>query len=528
MIANITVDTTKLEREIEGFGVGVNLAAWDYYLSASPDTGLGTSPSAQTIAMLQDAGFNVLRLSNGSGADNSHFNIPSTDAPIGTGLLANMVAAVGTGGLVTINYGTGTPQEAAAYLAYLNGALGNPFEIGVDANGKDWGTVDSWAKIRKAVPLGQDPLDMLRVGRSAPFGISRFEVGNEIYFADWDGAPKEVSPTDYVNFAHSFAALALMIDPTASIGLGLGNPIEWDMPWNIPVLQQCKALGYTPGFISDHFYVYDGTIETLTDRELLRESVSDPTSAMPNHGLSPRNWTGRANAYRTLLTNELGPAGAMVELVCAELNSDSDAANKQSTSLVRGLFVADAIGAVLQTEYRAVVYWNLRNGYAPLADNKSFFGWRTGADEGLIGTDTAPPPASGPFVPYPAYFGVQLATNLTSGGGAVVSVTSDTERLSAYAVKLANGHLAMLVINKSRTTDFDADIGIIGLLPTSPATAWTYGRDEDIAQRNSADGNASLTMTANLDLNVAASGSGGKFSFTFKSYSMVVFDIPLT
>jgi hypothetical protein len=526
MIANIAVDTTQLIRAVNGFDVGVDLPAWDYHLSADADTGSGTTPDSQTVAMLQDAGFSVLRLSNGSGADEWHFSGDSNETPVGAGLLANIVAAVGAGGLVTVNYGTGTPQEAAAYLAYLNGAPDNMFAIGVDANGKDWGTAADWAQIRAATPLGQDPLDMLRVGRSAPFGMRRFEVGNEIYFAGWDGAPATVDPSDYVAFAHTFATLAAMIDPAASIGLGLGNPIEYDTSWNIPVLRACQGMGFTPGFISDHFYVYDGSIETLTDRQLLRESVSDPASTMPNHAACPRNWAGRAKAYRALLTSELGAAGAAVQLVCAEFNSDADAANKQSTSLIRGLFVADAIGAALQTEYAAIIYWDLRNSYTEHADDTSFFGWRTGSDDGMIGTDTAAPPASGPYVPYPTYFGIQLATNLTSGGGGVVSVTTDTDRLSAYAVKLDNGHLALLVINKSRTTDFQADITVTGLLPTSPATAWTYGRTEDVAQKNTTDGAASLTVTANLDLNAAPTASGGTFTFTFSHYSMVVFDIP--
>ncbi len=112
------------------------------------------------------------------------------------------------------------------------------------------------------------------------------------------------------------------------------------------------------------------------------------------------------------------------------------------------------------------------------------------------GLNDASPPITGPFVPYPAYFGVQLATNLTSSGGSVVTVTSDTDRLSAYGVKLANGHLALLVINKSLTTDFDAALTVDGLVPASPATAWTYGRAEDVAQKANADGAASVTETA--------------------------------
>jgi hypothetical protein len=65
---------------------------------------------------------------------------------------------------------------------------------------------------------------------------------------------------------------------------------------------------------------------------------------------------GRAGAYRTLLTSRLGDAGAGEELVCAVFNSDADVANKQSTSLVRGLHVADAVGAILQTEYNVLIY----------------------------------------------------------------------------------------------------------------------------------------------------------------------------
>jgi alpha-L-arabinofuranosidase len=526
MAANISVDVTMLGRDAGTLDVGVNLAAWDTYLSADPATGLGLTPNTQTVTMLQDAGFSLLRLSNGSGADEWHFSSNANAFPVGAGLLANTVAAVGGGGLVTINYGTGTPQETAAYLAYLNGAPDNSFAIGTDANGKDWGKVGDWAQLRAATPLGQDPLDVLRAGHPAPFGVRRFEVGNEIYFAGWSGAPVAVNPSDYVGFANSFATLAQSIDRTASIGLGLGNPIEYDAIWNIPVLQQCQALGFMPGFISDHFYVYDGKIETLTDQQLLHSSVADPASVMPNHASSPRNWAGRAQAYRTLLTNQLGAAGAAVELVCAEFNSDADAANKQSTNLVRGLFVADAIGAALQTEYRALIYWDLRNGYTDSAGDPSFYGWRTGGDDGLIGTESAPPPVSGPFVPYPAYFGIQLATKLTSGGGNVVNVTADNADLSACGVKLANGHLALLIINKSATTDIDAVVSVTGLLPASPATAWTYGTDQDTAQGSSPDGAASLTTTPNLNLNVVPSGTGGTFNFTFKRYSMTALDVP--
>jgi hypothetical protein len=505
--------------------LGVDVAAWDTFLTADHSGGSGVTPDPTTVQMIRAAGLSVLRISNGSGADAWHFSSSHNQFPDGVGLLANLAAAAGTDALVTVNYGTGTPQEAAAYLAYLNGSVTNRFRIGVDKHGKNWGTVADWARLRAQSPVNNgDGLDSLRAGHPQPFGFTHFEVGNEVYYHAWSGAPSSIDPRKYVTFAKTFAQEARHVDPSALIGLDIANPGEYDAAWNVPMLRACRSMRFTPGFLSDHFYVYDGHQETLSDTDLLEHGATDPTSVNPVHGDSPRNWAARAAAFRTLLNQQLGKAASKVELICAEFNSDADAATKQSTNLVHGLFLADAIGGALQTEYNSVIVWDLRNAYQDVPQNPSFYGWRSGTDSGLIGTDTGAAPATGPYVPYPAYFAEQLASMMIHTGDQVVTAASDRADLSAYAVRQQDGHLDLLVVNKSPIDEIAETFAISGFTPSGPAQVWQYGRAEDTAQSQTADGSASLSNSG-LTLAVDTASGVSQFQYTVPPYSMMVIDL---
>jgi alpha-L-arabinofuranosidase len=89
---------------------------------------------------------------------------------------------------VTVNYGSGTPQEAAAWVAYANGNAAlygttNDITIGLDSGGYDWRTVGYWARLR-TLTAAQNPdnqFDFLALGRAAPLGIKNWEIGNENY-----------------------------------------------------------------------------------------------------------------------------------------------------------------------------------------------------------------------------------------------------------------------------------------------------------------------------------------------------------
>jgi hypothetical protein len=516
----VTVDASQAIRTATSQVLGANVAWWD--------TSLNT---AQTQQMVQAAGLNFFRFPGGSSSDTWHFNVGPTYSGEGTTpSMASFIASVNGTGMVTVNYGTGSPQEGAALLAYLNGNVGDPTQIGVGLQWSsasnswvsvNWGTAGYWAGLRASTPLAQDDgLNFLRIGRTAPFGIQYFEIGNEVY-GNWetDEHATPHDPATYVTFAKQFAALAAQIDPNISIGVdgsGTGGSYS-QIPgnWTTQVLQQCAQQGFLPGFISDHNYMFDPGNEN--DANLLLDSATNPNAT--GYG-GPINWAGRAQAYRSLINEYLGAAGANVQLLATEFNSVSSNPSNQTTSLVNGLWLADALGGLLETEYNGAIFWDLRNGYDTSYYNPNLYGWRTGGDYGILGSSNGSPPATGTYVPYPTYFAEQLVSQMVHTGDTVVQASSDDSTLSAYAVLEQNGHLDLLVINKNPSTDLTEQINIAGFTPSGQAVVWQYGKTQDTAQSQTTDGHSSL---ANWTQTLTVSGSS--FNYFFPQYSMTVLDL---
>ncbi len=351
--STVTVQAGAAVRAATAQVLGANLTWWDSHLDTT------------TRQLVTDAGLTLFRQPGGSSADEWHFDGPAYfNGASQTPTFNAFTAGVGGAGMVTLNYGTGSPQEAAAYLAYCNAPLVSAVAIGIGPqwNGtawvnKDWKTSTDWAMLRAATPLAADDgRNFLRVGRSAPFAWKFWEVGNEVY-GNWE-TDKHTTPHDpatYMTFGQQFAALATLIDPAAAVGLnGSGTGGSYSQiagNWTGQVLDQCAAQGYTPQFLSDHNYMNDPGNESDVTR--LQHTATDPAST--GYG-GPVNWAGRSAAYRSLLTTKLGAAGAGVQLLCTEFNSVSYNPGKQTTSLVNGLWLADAVGGILQTEYAAAVF----------------------------------------------------------------------------------------------------------------------------------------------------------------------------
>ena len=460
---------------------------------------------------------------------NFHFNLPPAKQPVYTGPgtvanIASFIASVNGRGIATLDYGSGSPQEAAAMLAYLNAPTTSTTPIGFGEEWStstntwvqtNWQTAGYWAAFRAATPLAHDDgFNFLRVGRSAPFGIQYFEVGNEVYGSwetDYHGqggdSGKPHDPATYVAFAKQFANYAQQIAPTISIGVDTGGVDTW----TTNVLQQCASQGFTPGFLSDHNYVQEPGAEN--DSTLLLHTVSDPTN-------TSLDWANRAVAYRNLLQQKLGAAGAGVQLLATEFNSVSYDPGKQTTSLVNGLFTADSLGSLLDAGYTGGVVWDLRNSFETNNNNSpSLYGWRQGGDYGVLGSDGSTP-STGPYVPYPTYFAEQLVGKMVQPGDTVVQAGSNDPNLSAYAVRQTNGHLDLLVINKNATTDLTATFQVSGFQAAAQAQIWQYGKTQDSTQSQTSDGHSALANFAtSLPLN------GANFTYTFPSYSMTVIDL---
>jgi hypothetical protein len=255
-----------------------------------------------------------------------------------------------------------------------------------------------------------------------------------------------------------------------------------------------------------------------SDLYLLLDTVSDPKNQDPNN---PLDWALRASGYRAVLQKVLASAANRVELLATEYNSVYTNPGKQTTSLVNGLFVADSIGSLLQTEYNGADVWDLRNGWGTSYNNSSsLYGWRKGGDYGILGSGNGAPPSSGTYVPYPTYFAEQLLSKMLHTGDTVVRAVSNDSYLSVYAVLQQNGDLDLLVINKSPGNDLTGQFQIAGFQPAGQAQLWQYGKTQDTAQSQTADGHSAL---ASFTDTLVLGGSG--FSYTFPAYSMTVLDL---
>ena len=522
LLATVSVNAGQVVRAVNANLLGVNLVEWDSALN-----------TAQTKQLVQAAGLTMFRFPGGSASDDFHFNTPPAYNGQGTDAsIASFIGSVNGVGVATLDYGSGSPQEAAAFLAYLNAPVGDTTPIGTGGEWVDstssyqqvnWQSAGYWAGLRAAAPLAKDDgLNFLRLNHPSPFNIHYWEVGNEEY-GSWEadrhgqgadpGAPHD--PSTYVTFARQFQAYAATISPTISIGIDAGGPTAFNN-WVGNVLQQSAAQGLSVGFISDHNYVQAPGSES--DSTLLLHTVSDPNNQDPS---SPDDWALRASGYQALLNQDLGASGKNVELMATEFNSVYSNPGKQTTSLVNGLFVADSLGSLLETPYDGADVWDLRNYYDNSNNNSAnLYGWRTSGDYGILGSSNGSAPGSGSYVPYPTYFAEQLGSKIVQAGGQVVQATSNDPNLSTYAVLEPSGHLDLLVINKSASGALTGQFQVAGFTPSSQAQSWQYGEAQDTAQSQTTDGHSAL-LSSTPTLSIAGSG----FSSSFPAYSMTVLDL---
>ena len=523
----VTVDASQVVRTVDERVFGVNAVVWD------PQTA-----SAQTVTLLQAAGLRTIRVPGGSLSDEYHWrtntNLTNTWTwSAGFDAFSRLIFGVGTQAFVTVNYGTGTPEEAAALVAYLNGGAtllgtGADVTLGVDAKGFDWKTAGYWSALRAATPLAADDgQNFLRLGRAAPVAVKYWEMGNECY-GTWETDEQAVAhdPYTYANRTKAYLTKMKAVDPTIRVGVvaevgedsyanNTSHPATNPRThlvhngWTPVLLTSLQSLGVTPDFLIYHRYeqapAADQPANPETDAKLLQAALTWPLDAAD---------------LRQQLTDYLGTSAAGVELTVTENNSVYAEPGKQTTSLVNGLYFADSLGNLLQTEFNSLLWWDLRNGQDNSNNNSaSLYGWRNYGDYGILST----PSSFGSttyYDTYPSYFAMKLVAKFARGGDKVVHAATTNSLLSVYAVLRAAGTLDLLVINKDPANSVTASIALSGFTPGSSATLYSYGKPQDDAAKPGGMGStdlASSTMTV----------SGATFNATFASYSATVLELPV-
>jgi hypothetical protein len=320
----------------------------------------------------------------------------------------------------------GTPEEAAALVAFFNSEVGDTTPIGVDREGRDWGIAGDWAQLRADH------------GNPDPFPIRYWEVGNELYGSKPQYNPQCASygwedywtcdGTEYMNGDSTragyleFRAAMREIDPMIEVGaVGIPHPAEWNA-WGNEVL---AAGGTELDFYSLHEYAFDTS---------------------PDYGAilsSPHpNWDGiRADLDSAIATHA---NGRNVPMAVTEYNLISVGDNDTGAAMTRAvnaLFIADTLGQLIEKGFFLANHWDLANGA---------FG--NGTDYGLVHADT--------FSRYPQYYIFPLWTRF---GGHMIPSTNNLPdtTLVVYAGRVDGDTLSLIALNKTGQP-LTADLAVTG------------------------------------------------------------------
>ena len=413
--------------------------------------------------LLTNMGTLALRFPGGSDSDDYHWvgnQLDNGGYVSPSASLANFIHVItnlNARAMTTLNYGTGSSNEAAAWVAYANASTANTQSLGMDTRDFNWQTAGYWASLRAAAKLGTDDgKNFLRLSRSAPLGFKYWEIGNEEY-GSWETDSNIVAhdPYTYAVRASSYISLMKAVDPTIKIGVvvtpgedsyanNTSHPAynsregTYHNGWTAVLLATLKSVGVTPDFAIHHRYPENpGSAQAMT-RVLLASSTGCASDAAD---------------LRQQITDYMGSnVGTNIELVCTENNSVSSTPGKQSTSLVNGLFRADSLAQLMQTEFNGLFWWDLRNEQETDGNlSSALYGWRQYGDFGVV---------DGFTTLYPTYYIGKLMPHFVQASDTVINAASDYSLLAAYAVRRRDGSLTILAINKDPTNTLTGQVAV--------------------------------------------------------------------
>ena len=462
---HLGMDAGQILRKVDARQFGVNTATWD-----------GNLDTSSTSNALQEMGILALRFPGGSTSDQYHWatsKVNNTVEPTKFSNFMHVATNMGAQVFITVNYGTGSSNEAAAWVLSAN--------------------------------------------VTNHCGFKYWEIGNECYGTwEMDTNIPANDPFTYANRASGYFQLMKAADPTIKIGVVIVpgensfsnnashfaiNPRTGtkNYGWTPVMLTTLKNLGLTPDFAIYHFYP-----ESTPTNWAPNSTDSDPLLLQ-----AAVNWKNDAADLRQQITDYFGPTGTNIELVCTENNSDSGAMGRQSTSIVNALYLADSSSQIMKTEFNSYVWWDLHNSTDTQGTfDPTLYGWRSNGDFGLL---------DGANDPYPTFYAEKLLQYFARPGDSVLAAFSDYPLLSAYAIRRTNGALTLLVINKDGTTNFNAQISLTNFIPWANATIQSYGIPQDEAART--NGSTSLQDIALTNFPTATTN----FNYAFGPYSLTLF-----
>jgi Cellulose binding domain len=432
----ISVNAADVLGTVPDIANGLNTAVYDGHLN----------DSASTTAVAA-AGITALRYPGGSISDAYHWQT-NTMVP-GAGGYANpnngfddfmgIAQKTGASPIITVNYGSGTAAEAAAWVTYAN--------------------------------------------VTKKYGIKYWEVGNEIpgdgtYGAQWEYNTKPKGATTYADNIADYITQMKAADPGIKVGAVLTTWNSWPdglvaskygdtEDWNTTVL---KKDGPKLDFVIVHDYPSSGSEPALLTQYQNIAAVVQHTRA-------------EINQYA-------GSNAANVQIMITETN-----ASFESDSVPAALYAADSYLTFLQNGVENIDWWDLHNGpsqVTTLPDGTTDYGDGGVLSVGGCTGGTCEPAANTPF---PAYYGLQAVGGFAPAGAQMIGATSANATVTAYAVKTTDGTNLMLVNHDPHSSE-PVSISYAGFNPASVTSAEQLSdANPKLSPLSGADAN-SLTLPA--------------------------------
>lgn len=426
---HVSVNANEGLGTIPDTGYGLNSAVWDSQMNV---------PAVQN--MLSQAGVRMLRYPGGSYGDIYHWQTntaPGGYVAPGTDFDSFMgtVKQIGAQPMLIADYGSGTPDEAAAWVRYANVTKG--------------------------------------------YGAKYWEIGNELYGNGYYGNGWETdshtdhSPVAYANNVLAYVSAMKAVDPTIKIGAVLTTPGNWpdgvvnstdSGDWNKTVL---SIVGSKIDFAIVHWYPNGQGAATLLNE--------------------PQQVSGELAQLRQEIDQYAGPNGPGIGIAMTEMNGGVDEDTQPDA-----LFGADSYFTALEHGVFNVDWWDTHNGgnaVSTAPDGATDFNdWGVLSSGTTIGTTSEPPMNT----PFPSYFAISMLSKVGRSGDTMVRAASDNSLVSAHAVRNANGDLSVMLINKDPSASHEVDLSYAGYTPSTAApTVYSYA-DEGTAITSGIEGTGAV------------------------------------
>jgi hypothetical protein len=456
--------------------LGGNVAPWD---------GVYTGSGAAVLQpLLSAAGIRQLRYGGGSYADyydwQANANLgnclpdntrasftsgcASTD-PLDFGQFSRQARAIGAESFVTVNYGSGTPALAAAWVraARTSGRQVALWEVGNETYGCY--EVDN--------ELAGAPVHYQGYRPAVASAAGQYQTCPQT--TEGPAAGTQTLATSYAANALRFLRAMRQADPSAVIGVPwafgdsvAGAAVPDNGEWNSTVL---GTDGADIGFVDAHYYPFSfaGSAggSNPSDAQLLQA-----LRAIPSLESSIRAGLAAHAPRAGVVIGETAPSSQPTTTVCTPAGA---------------VFAAGDALSWLAAGARSVDWWDVNN-YGNTGSSCAK------PDFGLFSSGATP-------VPYTSYYGYLLAAKLAVPGARLgFLATSDPAEVLAYQSVLPGGGHAVAFLNLdpggAHTVTFAAPSGLTGTLHSLTYSAGTQNADQSQIVTGTTTASPTVTLPA--------------------------------